>query len=59
MSFIIANFSRGPFLTTGHFLKDGGFSSIPSTYEQHTEPIEVSVWIIHVGEVYEAEVWKW
>jgi hypothetical protein len=37
-SFLIANFSLGAFLTTGHFLKDGGLSSIPSTYDQDTKP---------------------
>jgi hypothetical protein len=37
-SISITNFWLGPFLTTGHFLKDGGFSSIPPTYDQHTKP---------------------
>ena len=31
-------FLAGLFLTTGHVLKDGDFSSIPSTYDQHTKP---------------------
>jgi hypothetical protein len=41
-SFFIANFWLGPFLTTGHFLKDGSFSSIPPTYDQHTKPLAES-----------------
>jgi len=41
-TFFIANHWLGPYLATGHFLKDGGFSSIPSTYDQHTKPFAYS-----------------
>ena len=65
MSFFIANYRFGPLLATGHVLKDGGFSSIPSTYDQHTKPIAYSTdvfgWNVHVGEIYKAEEsrWRW
>ena len=41
-SFLVANFWYGPFLTTRHLLEDSSFSSIPSTYNQHTKPIAQS-----------------
>ena len=38
VTFFIANYWLGSYLATSHFLKDGGFSGIPSTYDQHTKP---------------------
>ena len=50
-------------LTTAHFLKDGGFSSIPSANDQHAKPItclmDIFGWNVYVGEIYEAEESKW
>ena len=39
---LVADFWYGPFLTTGHFLEDGSFSSIPSTNNQYAKPFAQS-----------------